>query len=123
MSHVVPSPQPWRAGVHTLTTAAKPGTIKLRCPAILKKLAEELAALDSLAKAGITTELSKVPGEERRIKFNNLPYDHTTAYFEFEEVLPITRTAATARSATFARGTRSRSFQTSKSLLGPKPSA
>jgi hypothetical protein len=52
----------------------------------IEKLAEELAALDSLRQAGITTELSKVPGEGR-IYFG-LPYEHTTAFFEFAEILP-----------------------------------
>jgi hypothetical protein len=58
----------------------------------IEKLAEELAALDSLRQAGITTELSKVPGEHR-IYFG-LPYEHTTAYFEFPEVRPYHRDAA-----------------------------
>jgi hypothetical protein len=52
----------------------------------IEKLAEELAALDSLRQAGITTELSKVRGEHR-IYFG-LPYEHTTAFFEFAVVLP-----------------------------------
>jgi hypothetical protein len=55
-------------------------------PTNIEKLAEELAALDSLRQAGVTTELSKVPGEHR-IYFG-LPYEHTTAFFEFSEVLP-----------------------------------
>jgi hypothetical protein len=65
--------------------AREAGTINLM-PGNIEKLAEELAALDSLRQAGITTELSKVPGEGR-IYFG-LPYEHTTAFFEFAEVLP-----------------------------------
>ena len=66
-----------------LTPPGKPGTID-PCRPTLKKLAEQLACLDSLAAAGIT--IKTVP-DEQRIYFR-LPYEHTTAYFQFAEVLP-----------------------------------
>jgi len=53
-------------------------------PTNIEKLAEQLASLDSLAAAGITTRMSL---DDQRIYFG-LPYEHTTAYFQFSEVLP-----------------------------------
>lgn len=55
-------------------------------PSNIQKLAEQLASLDTLRQAGITTKVSDVPGE-RRIYFR-LPIGNVTAYFEFEEILP-----------------------------------
>ena len=53
-------------------------------PTNIEKLTEQLASLDSLAAAGITTRMSL---DDQRIYFR-LPYEHTTAYFQFAEVLP-----------------------------------
>jgi hypothetical protein len=53
-------------------------------PTNIEKLAEQLAALDSLRAAGISM---KVAHGERRIYFN-LPYGHTFSYFEFDEIMP-----------------------------------
>jgi hypothetical protein len=50
----------------------------------IEKLAEELSALDSLRSAGITIRVS-IP--DRRIHLN-LPFGHTAAFFEFDEILP-----------------------------------
>jgi hypothetical protein len=50
----------------------------------IEKLAEELSALESLRSAGITIRVS-VP--DRRVHLN-LPFGHTLAYFEFDEILP-----------------------------------
>ena len=50
----------------------------------IEKLAEELSALESLRSAGITI---RVAAADRRIHLN-LPFGHTLAYFEFDEILP-----------------------------------
>jgi hypothetical protein len=62
------------------------GHDQAKMPSNIEKLAEQLATLNTLAQSGITTEVSTVPGEARI--YLGLPYEHTTAFFEFAEVLP-----------------------------------
>jgi len=81
-------------------------------------LGEELAALESLRQAGITTELSKVPGE-RRIYFG-LPYEHTTAYFEFIEVLPYHPEGVDGAVTDLCKGNAIQVFSDLGKLTGPE---